>query len=157
MCIYTVYTWPNENAHNAGILFVRIATAETMLGLYLQTFWKHRTNLIHEIMIAANRRKNLLQGDLSLQQCSCSIRPKTLETILLNQNLIFSSHTLHISNNALSLQGQLCHTAQAYNNLLHRTFILSTQRIGWLQWLLNTKSSGNSACPTLFPFHLLDI
>ncbi len=35
------------------------------------------------------------------------------------------SHTLHISNNALSLQGQLGHVAQVYNNFLHSAFILA--------------------------------
>lgn len=89
-------------------------------------------------MIVAYRRK-IQSGVTSV----CNNSPIPLDQNTWNYSAesklnFLHSHTLHISNNALSPQGQLGHVARAYDDLLHSTFILAVL-IGWLQRLLDTK------------------
>lgn len=79
------------------------------------------TNLIYKIMIVPMERRMLLELT-SIWSCCCSITPKTLESTLLNQNLIFPSLVLFISATVHYPCKVSCITAQDCSDLLHSTF-----------------------------------
>lgn len=120
--------------------------------------WKHRTHLIYRITATEQRMYSRVTS-------ICSNSPVPLEQNTWNYSAeskfnFLLSHTLNISNSALSLQGQLRHSAalQWFTSLY--LFILATQRIGWLQRLLkmiNCLLVRSLHFHCFFPFSLLDI
>lgn len=136
-CVYFMLNidvmWEGKNADRHGVTFivemlVRQLSSRGNAGIL------RAQNKSHQEHCDRRQQKREVSAGWPLYAATIPLDQKHLNHSAESKLNFLHSHTLHISNSTLSLQGQRGHVAQASNHWLHSTFIWP-ELIGWLQWL----------------------